>query len=63
MRMMFLTARAMKPQSRLEGSTITDSFQNSLNKLIERAEKQASLATRLELTMLLDPRNCWPFSS
>lgn len=63
MRMMFLTARAMKPQSRLEGSTITDSFQNSLNKLIERAEKQASLATRLELTILLDPRNCWPFSS
>lgn len=63
MRMMFLTARAMKLQSRLEGSTITDSFQNSLNKLIERAEKQASLATRLELTILLDPRNCWPFSS
>lgn len=63
MRMMFLTARAMKTQSQLEGSTITDSFQTSPNKLIERAEKQASLATRLELMILLDPRNCWPFST
>lgn len=61
--MTFLPARAVKPPSRLEGSTTTDSFQTSLNKLIERAEKKAGLATRLELTTLLDPRNCWPFSS
>lgn len=60
MRMTFLTAGPMNPQSRLEGSTITDSFQTGPNKLIERGEKQASLATRLGLKMLLDPRNCWP---
>lgn len=63
MRMTFLAARAMKLQSQLEGSSITDSFQTSPNKLIKRAEKKASLAMRLELTILLDPRNCWPFSS